>query len=888
MSHRKRILVGLLLAAVLLALIGPVHHTPQAQAQTATARVRFLHAVPNAPEVDVYLDGAVVASGLAFGEATPHLNVAGGDHQVALRVSGSGADSAALVEATASLSPSLAYMVVALGSVGAVQAALYEDVLDEISLGSARLAAINAIADAPPLDVVSTANAPIFQGVTYGTPYGSVNYPSVGVQDLVIVPAGGAVESAVAKIGQVPLASGMLYTFVALGSLEGGTGASSLVLADPVNTPAGAVRVRFAHGSPDAPAVDIYMNDTLIVPSLALGQMTAHIALPAGSYTFALRTAGAPAADAPLATLSAQLDPAVPAVTVAALGQVSDSTLALQSFPDDVAGVTPDKARVTVINSVPGATVNVSLSDPSGTVLASSLAAQTPGSTVDVTPGEYMVLASIQGITNPVDLVVPSQAYNGGMYYSVLVYGGGSTAAAFDARVAGTEINVTVDSLPKPAAPAVAAAPTPEPTQETAPLPTPAPEVVQPTAVPAEVVQPTAVPTDVPAAPAPTQTTETELVAAPTEAAVQPQATPQPLVPQAAKPVAYVELNPGANLHCRELPGSDKKSLGLIPSGTTLTVLGRPGPALLPETGNPTPIPTPTAEAVEEMWLSVQWDPSSGGYMRCWVNAQSLRVEWKGKLLDTLDELWELPEVPFNQPGESVGTTIAPPTPLFDAVLATVETEPGVSLQLRRYPQTDAESLALVPSKAQLEVLGYAAAPGQGLVGQPTDPNWLYVRYREETGGATIGWVSSQYVTLSKLGREVEIKDLVVVDAGEAGYFEAPGQAPVIPIELQEVVGVVSLSPGVNLNLRDRPSPDARVVVGIPSGGSMILNGRNGDGTWVQVTYTADTGDLEGWVATQYLTISRGGQPFDVKGLPIVTGEPDAIMPGGVTGSTGP
>jgi len=327
----------------------------------------------------------------------------------------------------------------------------------------------------------------------------------------------------------------MLYTFVALGSLDGGTGASALVLADPVNAPAGAVRVRFAHGSADAPAVDVYMNDTLIVPSLALGQMTAHIALPAGSYTFSLRTAGAPAADAPLATLSAQLDSAVPAVTVAAVGQVSDSTLALQSFPDNVAGMTPDKARVTVINSVPGATVNVSLSDPSGTVLASSLAAQTPSTTVDVTPGEYMVLASIQGIANPVDLVVPSQGYNGGMYYSVLVYGGGASAVPFDAHVAGTEINVTADSLPKPAAPVVAAAPTLEPTQETAPLPTTAPvptaapEVVQPTAVP-EVVEPTAAPV---VAVEPTQTSDTELVAAPTDAPQGAQATPQPLVPQA-------------------------------------------------------------------------------------------------------------------------------------------------------------------------------------------------------------------------------------------------------------------------------------------------------------------------------------------------------------------
>ena len=41
-------------------------------------------------------------------------------------------------------------------------------------------------------------------------------------------------------------------------------------------------------------------------------------------------------------------------------------------------------------------------------------------------------------------------------------------------------------------------------------------------------------------------------------------------------------------------------------------------------------------------------------------------------------------------------------------------------------------------------------------------------------------------------------------------------------IEQQDIVGVVNLNPGANLNLRDRPSADARVVVGIPSGDAMI------------------------------------------------------------------
>ena len=613
-------------------------------------------------------------------------------------------------------------------------------------------------------------------------------------------------------------------------------------------------------------------NDTLIVPALTLGEMTGHIPLPAGNATLALRPANSPATDAPALTADVTLDAATPAVTVVAAGELGDATLALQVFPDEVDGIQPGSARLAVVNGVPGATVSAALADESGTALVSALDFGAQGAAADIPAGEFMIMINIAGVETPVDLVVPAEKYNGGTYYSLLVFGGGTAGVPFDARVAGTEVNVTADSLPRPT-PAVAVAqvetaPTAEPTQEAAP--------VEATAEPSsELVQET------PAEAAPV-ITETELVQAPEPTAEQPveaapPAAPAPLVTVVAQPVAYVVLNPGANLHCRELPGADKRSLGLIPSGSTLTVLGRPGEPLVPETGDATPEPTPVVEQVTDLWLSVRWDPPSGGYLRCWVSVEYLRVEWKGRLLDELEELLELPEVPFNEPGEAVDTDITPPTPRFDAIMATVNLQPGVSLQLRRNPRTDAESLALVPAQAQLEALGYAEVPSEGLVGQPTDPNWLFVRYRQEDGSATVGWVSAQYITLSRLGRAVPITDLVVVDAEEAGYYEAPGVTPVIPAELQDVVGTVNLNPGANLNLRDQPTADGRVIVGIPTGDSVILNGRNGDGTWVQVTYRSATGDLNGWVAAQYLIVTRGGQAYDVRNLPILTGEEDLM-----------
>jgi hypothetical protein len=472
MNRPNWILTGLLLAAVLLALAGPVSYE-KAQAQDSLSRVRFLHAVPGAPNVDVYLDGKKIASNLAFGRVTPHLSVPGGDHQVTVRQTGLGMEAAPLIEVAVPLAATFAFTVVAQGTPTAFEAALYEDILDQLDPGMARLTAINAVSDAPPLDVLTADGGPLLQGINYGAQFGTINIPA-GLQDLVMVPAGGAVESAVATLGKVALTSGTLYTFVSLGTLEGG--ASTLVIATPVNSAADTVRVRFAHGSPDAPALAIYADDILIVPSLELGQMTGHIALPAGDHSLAVRPAGAPAADPAILSSSVTLD--APAQTVAALGLAADETLALQVFPDDVADVTPDRARVAVVNAVAGSTVSAALSDPTATVVATDLASDAQSEVADVTVGEYMMTVSIRGTENPVDVVVPATTYYGGMYYSVLVFGGGPDNIPYDARVAGTEINVSADSLSTPEAEVVAAAPeataTPAAT-EAAVLPTAAP-----------------------------------------------------------------------------------------------------------------------------------------------------------------------------------------------------------------------------------------------------------------------------------------------------------------------------------------------------------------------------------------------------------------------------
>ncbi|MFB6311296.1 MAG: DUF4397 domain-containing protein [Salinirussus sp.] len=59
-----------------------------ASASDAEAKLRAAHAVPDAPAVDVLVNGAVAVGGLEFGDVTGYLEVAAGEYDIAINVAG--------------------------------------------------------------------------------------------------------------------------------------------------------------------------------------------------------------------------------------------------------------------------------------------------------------------------------------------------------------------------------------------------------------------------------------------------------------------------------------------------------------------------------------------------------------------------------------------------------------------------------------------------------------------------------------------------------------------------------------------------------------------------------------------------------------------------------
>ncbi len=138
------------------------------------------------------------------------------------------------------------------------------------------------------------------------------------------------------------------------------------------------------------------------------------------------------------------------------------------------------------------------------------------------------------------------------------------------------------------------------------------------------------------------------------------------LNPATTEVSGLVNVNRSSNLQCREYPSSAAFSLGLIPSGSTITVLGLPGARderVGFSDGIVIEIPDYAAarlgEGVElnELWLHIGWQMPEGTYLKCWVNAFYISASYQGKALISVASYLDLIQrgkldfIPYNVPG---------------------------------------------------------------------------------------------------------------------------------------------------------------------------------------------------------------------------------------------
>ncbi|WMJ89196.1 DUF4397 domain-containing protein [Anaerocolumna sp. MB42-C2] len=174
--------------------------------------------------------------------------------------------------------------------------------------------------------------------------------------------------------------------------------------------------VRVIHTVPDAPNVDIYANDKLIINNLAYGDYTDYLSIPEGRYKISLYVAGTKNSPVLANMLTVNKNSIL---TVAAVGNLSD--IGLLAIADTNGIRKPGKAMIRFLHLSPNAPA-VDITLPDGTVVFSNIAFKHITNYTDVIPMNYTLQVRAAGTSNVV-LTVPDVNLTADKYYTVYAIG---------------------------------------------------------------------------------------------------------------------------------------------------------------------------------------------------------------------------------------------------------------------------------------------------------------------------------------------------------------------------------------------------------------------------------------------------------------------------------
>ena len=188
-----------------------------------TAKVMAVHASPDAPAVDVLLDGVVAAGDLAFTEHTPYLPVPAGTHSVKINVAGT---SQTVLELPAV--PVTAGLVISVFAIGYAENLGVLPLVDDLtspSAGKSKIRFLNLSPNAPAGDLTDTDGNILFGDVSFGDDLSDFDEVDAGTYNIQLRLAG--TSEVLLEVQNITLTAGKIYT-VFLEGIVGGEGAQAL------------------------------------------------------------------------------------------------------------------------------------------------------------------------------------------------------------------------------------------------------------------------------------------------------------------------------------------------------------------------------------------------------------------------------------------------------------------------------------------------------------------------------------------------------------------------------------------------------------------------------------------------------------------------------------
>jgi hypothetical protein len=386
--------------------------TLTAAAWASNANVRVIHASPDAPAVDVLVDDAIAFENIAFTGITGYASLPSNTYNV--KVVPTGQTEPVVIAADLLLEAATTYSVLAVDTLANIEPLVLIDD-NTLSPDSARVRFVHASPDAPAVDIALADGGAVL--------FGNIAFKGVG--DYIEVPAGtydlearlAGTNTVVLDIPGVALTENRVYTAYAMGFVTPQFFADVEPLQAVVSIDNEAKsNVRVVHASPDAPNVDVLVNDGVAFADLPFTGVTDYAALGFGMYNVKVVPAGAEepiVIDADL-DLLANTDFTVLAVDTLAniepLVLIDDNTTSMEG------------ARIRFVHASPNApAVDIALAD-GGPVLFGNIEFKGVGDYIEVPGGTYDLEARLAG-TDVVVLSIPGVTVQAERVYTAYAMG---------------------------------------------------------------------------------------------------------------------------------------------------------------------------------------------------------------------------------------------------------------------------------------------------------------------------------------------------------------------------------------------------------------------------------------------------------------------------------
>ena len=340
---------------------------PEPEPEPADGRVRVAHMSPNAPNVDVYLNGDAVLEDVAFGAVSGYLSVPAGDHDVT--ITPAGAPDTEVFSGTVPVAAETDYTITASGEIGEdadqpFEPLIVEDDNSSLDDDTARLQAFHVSPDAPAVDITAASgDVVLFDGVEYGQ--AGVVEVDAGTYTVEIRGDTESNDGDVVASYELTLESGTVYSAFAAGYLtpddEPGDQPFNLLVStadgrgpapepEPTNG-----RMRVAHMSPNAPNVDVYLNEDAVLQDVPFGAVSGYLTVPATDHDVEITAAGDPDTSVFSGTVTVADDTDYTIAATGEIGEQADQPFEPLVLEDDNSEVGSDQSRLRVVHASPDA-----------------------------------------------------------------------------------------------------------------------------------------------------------------------------------------------------------------------------------------------------------------------------------------------------------------------------------------------------------------------------------------------------------------------------------------------------------------------------------------------------------------------------------------------------